>query len=395
MRASASHPVDVNAAGTRWLTYLIFAVGVVSYYLYPIWAGMFIEVYGFSNEQTGLLLSADMTTNTIASMSARYWIHRCYWRKVFPFAVALTFFPNLLCAAAEGFWTFLSLRYLAGLGAGAMVAFMYATVSASENPDREFACAMSLQVVTGALCLHGSSYLWAAWGAGSVFVLCGMVTLLPLLCLRALPAGNPLSNSPGSIARTPEKTARAILPGLVGVAVFFASMNAVWSFMERIGNAEGFAADFIAFALTISLFFSFAGALLPAWIAGRARRITLISTGYAILFIAIFLLGRPPAALIYLAALCLYNFFYSFVIPFQSGWVASLDQTGRTTVLLPVFQGIGLASGPALAGFVIVGDRYDSAVHLSIALLVVSLLLFTLMHSWLKKSGRVMQSTAG
>ena len=44
----------------------------------------------------------------------------------------------------------------------------------------------------------------------------------------------------------------------------------------------------------------------------------------------------------------------SFVIPFQSGWIASLDRTGRTVVLLPFLQGIGIAAGPVLAGLVIV-----------------------------------------
>ena len=376
-------PVDVNASATRWLTYLIFATSLTVYYLLPIWAGIFTEVFGFSSRQTGLLLSADMTANTIAAFSARYWIHRCYWRRVFPCAVLLTVIPNLLCGMAESFETFLAYRYLAGLGAGMMGAFMYATIRAAKNPDREFAYAMALQVFVGALCLNGASWLWITWSAAPVFIMTGLVALLPMICYRAIPRSNPLTGNLGSDNKLINSSAginRNALFGLMAVGLFFASMNSIWSFMERLGDAEGFAADFIAFTLSVSLLFSFAGALVPAWLAGRMKRIVTISFGYVWLFIAIFIIGQNPAAMTYLAALCVYNFFYSFVIPFQNGWIASLDRSGRTVVLLPVLQGIGIATGPVLAGLVIVDNQYANVIHVSIILLLLSYLLFFFMY---------------
>ena len=376
-------PVDVNALATRWLTYLIFATSLVVYYLLPIWAGIFTETFGFGGRQVGLLLSADMTANTIAAFSARYWIHRCYWRRVFPFTVLLTVIPNLLCGMAESFEAFLAYRYVAGLGAGMMVAFMYATIRAAENPDKEFAYAMALQVFVGALCLNGASWLWVTWGAAPVFIMTGLIALLPLMCYHAIPRSNPLTRNPSGAIKPRNASAvtdRTILYGLLAVGLFFASMNAIWSFMERIGDAEGFATDFIAFTLSISLLFSFAGALVPAWLAGRMKRIVTLSFGYVWLFIAIFTIGRHPTAMAYLMALCVYNFFYSFVIPFQNGWIASLDRSGRTVVLLPVLQGIGIAIGPILAGLVIVDNHYANVIHVSIILLVFSYLLFFRMY---------------
>ena len=376
-------PVDVNDLATRWLTYLIFATSLAVYYLLPIWAGIFTEVFGFNSRQVGLLLSADMTANTIATFSARYWIHRCYWRRVFPFTVLLTVIPNLLCGTAVSFEAFLAYRYVAGLGAGTMVAFMYATISASVNPDREFAYAMAMQVFIGALCLNGASRLWMAWGAAPVFIMTGLVALLPMLCYHAIPRSNPLTQNAGS-RNNPGLSSSAIpgaaMMGLLAVGLFFASMNSIWSFMERLGDAEGFAADFIAFTLSVSLLFSFAGALAPAWLAGRMKRIVPISFGYVCLFMAIFTIGRHPAATTYLAALCVYNFFYSFVIPFQNGWIASFDRDGRTVVLLPFLQGIGIAAGPVLAGLVIVDNQYANVIYTSLILLSFSYLLFVGMY---------------
>ena len=372
-------PVDVNAPATRWLTYLIFATSLTVYYMLPIWAGVFTEVFSFNSRQVGLLLSADMTANTIAAFSARYWIHRCHWRRVFPFAVLLTVIPNLLCGMAESFEMFLAYRYVAGLGAGMMGVFMYATIRAAKNPDREFAYAMALQVFVGALCLNGASWLWMTWSAASVFIMTGLVALLPMMCYHALPRSNPLTGNLGSDNKLINSSAvisRTALFGLMAVGLFFASMNSIWSFMERLGDSEGFATEFIAFTLSISLLFSFAGALVPAWLAGRMKRIITISVGYVCLFVAIFAIGRHPAATTYLAALCVYNFFYSFVIPFQNGWVASLDRSGRTIVLLPVLQGIGIATGPVLAGLVVVDNHYANVIYVSMILLLLSYLLF-------------------
>ena len=376
-------PVDVNAVATRWLTYLIFATSLTVYYLLPIWAGIFTETFGFSSRQVGLLLSADMTANTIAAFSARYWIHRCYWRRVFPFAVLLTVIPNLLCGTAESFETFLVYRYVAGLGAGTMVAFMYATISASANPDREFAYAMALQVFVGALCLNGASYLWMTWGMAPVFIMTGLVALLPILCYHAIPRSNPLTRGTGGDKKPGHGavvTDRSILYGLLAVGLFFASMNSIWSFMERLGDAEGFATDFIAFTLSVSLLFSFAGALVPAWLAGKMKRIVPISIGYVLLFVAIYTVGLHPAATTYFAALCVYNFFYSFVIPFQNGWIAGFDRDGRTVVLLPFAQGIGIAAGPVLAGLVIIDNQYANVIYTSLILLSFSYLLFAGMY---------------
>lgn len=375
-------PVDVNSMGTRLFTYLAFATGLAVYYLLPILAGIFTDTYSFTAKQAGLLLSADITAGTLAEFSARYWIHRCYWRRVLPFAVLLTVVPNLLCAVTDSYWGFLGLRYLAGFGAGIMVAFMYATIAASENPDREFAYAMSLQVFVGALFLTGAPYLWTSQGAAPLFVALGLVTVLPLLCFRAVPRCNPLTTAPDAGHQAQAGSAgldRAMVFGLLAVGFFFASINSIWSFMERIGDAEGFTREFIATTLSISLLFSFAGALLPAWLAGKVKRLTMISTGYLLLFIAIFAIGRQPAPGTYLAALCVYNFFYSFVIPFQNGWLASLDESGRNIVLLPVLQGIGIALGPVLAGMVIVAEQYATVTYLSMTLLVCSLALFSLM----------------
>ena len=122
------------------------------------------------------------------------------------------------------------------------------------------------------------------------------------------------------------------------------------------------------------------------------KRIITISFGYVWLCIAIYALGRNPTAAVYLVALCVYNFFFTASLSrFQSGWIASLDRTGRTIVLLPFMQGLGIAAGPVLAGLVIVGNRYANVIYVSIILLTCSYLLFCSMH----RQSRIMPDGTG
>ena len=119
---------------------------------------------------------------------------------------------------------------------------------------------------------------------------------------------------------------------------------------ERIGNAEGFATPIVATVLSIGLLFSFAGAVTPALAASKWPRKRQIVAAYAVLFLSIFAVGNHPGVWTYAVALCAYNFFFSFVIPLQTAWIAESDATGRNAVLVPVAQGVGVSIGPLLAG---------------------------------------------
>lgn len=367
--STAERSIDVNFVATRWLTYLLFAAGTVVYFLLPIWAGIFSEDYAFTGKQVGFLLSADMTANTIAAFTARYWIHRCQWRTVLPLTVIAAAIPNFVCVFVDGYWPLMGLRFVAGFGAGLMTAFVYVIIAASRNPDREFAYALATQTAVGAAFLFGTTALLTTWGVGALFVVMGIATLLPLALLRAVPPRNPLAAQTGDSEQASKKLGRGMLGALVGVGVFFVAMNVFWVSMERLGDARGLSLEFITMTLSYTLLFSFAGALVPAWLAKKSRRIVPIFIAYVVLFAAVVWLISSHGAVTYFIALCVYNFCYSFIIPFQSGWVANHDKTGRTVVLLPVVQGIGISLGPILAGLVVSGADYDRGVQMGIVVL--------------------------
>lgn len=44
---------EQHAIPTRFVNYLLFSIGLLPYYLLPIWAGIFEDSFGFTGSQIG------------------------------------------------------------------------------------------------------------------------------------------------------------------------------------------------------------------------------------------------------------------------------------------------------------------------------------------------------
>lgn len=365
-----SHATLASSNGARYLSYALFSSGLISFYLLPVWAGIFAESYGLAESQIGVLLAADMGAGTVASLLARFWIHRAPWQPLLWLSIIGTAVLNAFSAFATDYYALLLIRLAAGFGAATMMAFAYAALASVENPNREFSIALAVQVALGAALLLFSSQLWETYGPAAVFLLAAAASLLPLLFYRYFPRKNPAPAEPD--------IAPDALPGkpvalaLLAVVLFMTALTAIWVFVERLGANQGFDNVAIGIVLSGGLAFSFAGAISPSWLLTYLSRDKLVSIGYGVLLIALTMLGTPSLIWTFALAICVYNFFYSFVMPLQSAWISESDALGRNAVLVPVAQGLGATLGPVTAGVVIQGFGQYSVIVLSTLCLMFS-----------------------
>jgi predicted MFS family arabinose efflux permease len=365
----------VDSPSSRVLFCLLFGAGTSVYFVLPIWAGLFEERFGFSAAQIGWLLSADMSANTVATLLARLWLHRVHSRHAILSALGVYVLGNLACLGVSEFALLLLLRYVVGFGLGTLVAISYVGIGATERPDRNFGFALSVQVAIGGALLFATPYLVEMGGIGSYFVVFCIVMSSVLFLLKKVPA----SFEKESVA------ARATMLGmngpmllaLLGVAVFFTGMNAYWSFAERVADQAGLAADFVASALAVSVLVSVLGSLLAAWMSNRYGRIGPILAGSLIAIGSVALLLLGPSGALFFIAINGFNFMYNFIIPFQSGWVADLDTSGRNITVLPAIQGGGVSLGPIVAGTLITGANYVPVIYVSMFFLFLSALMYS------------------
>ena len=357
-------------ASTRVLMYAVFAVGLIPYYLLPFWAGVFDDALGLSPPEIGFLLSADMAAGTIAALAARYWIRRFEWRPILTSSIILTCMANLACVSATEFSLLFTMRAVAGFFAGTMMAVVYATFSSVAKPDREFSIALAFQVAIGALAIYSPPAMNVIFGPGGTFMFVAGFSLLPFAFARACPNRNPCVEN--DIAVMQDRLRMPVIVGLAAIGMFFISLTAIWVIMERLGSAGGLDQETVATILSLGLFFSFAGAILPSWTINWLGRPVQVTGGYLVLGIAIVAVALDSSLWIYAAAICVYNFFFSFIIPLQTAWIAETDRSGRNAVLVPVVQGIGVTIGPLVAGATISDDSYITVIVASLVILLSS-----------------------
>lgn len=358
--------------------YILFASGTVVYYLLPFWAGAFINDYQFTEKQTGFLLSADMATNTLAAFLSQYWIQKLPWRPVVLAAIVAITGGNLLCLFGDTFWTILSARLVCGFAAGSMIAISYGALSSHHNPVRQFSLAMGAQIIFGMTCISIFPHIPVDTNLGNIFLLMILLNLLPLGFIEWLPRRDQHRVKLKKVSFDVKKEEQKNLFFLFAILLFFAAMSIIWVYMEQLGIDLNFSLHQIANILTASLLFSLAGSLSPILSAKCISKQASLYVALAVLFIVVVCIPEIKTLWAYASFIMIYNFLYSYVIPFQADLLSETDTTGRSIVLLPAAQGIGLATGPALSGFVVAQYSYTEAFYFS-ATLIILVLIF----SWL------------
>ena len=355
----------------RLLSYLLFTNGVLVFFLLPYLYGIFSDEHQLDATQLSFLMSADMVGGTVAALAARFWLSKWHWHWVFVPVTIVSITANLLTTSATTATELIAYRTLAGLASGSLMAFAYACLSNTANPDKEFSLALATQTAVGAALLLLTPTLLQHWNGDSLFIVLAILSAVPLLLTKELPKQNPAADD---IEMTAELS-YPIITGLGSILVYMLTLTAVWVVAEQIAGDLGFSTKLISFALSSSLFFSFFGAIAPAILGDNFSRFRLIAFSYATLAIALVLVEQSTKPILFVIGLCLYNFFYNFTIPMQIAWFSALDTTGRTVVLVSVAQGLGVSLGPMLGVAVLSKYGATSVFLCCLALLFISFLM--------------------
>jgi predicted MFS family arabinose efflux permease len=92
------------------------------------------------------------------------------------------------------------------------------------------------------------------------------------------------------------------------------------------------------------------GAACASLVAGRVTRLAMLLTGYALLVGSLAGLAMEPGPIGFMAAVFVFKFAWTFVLPFILAAAAKHDRSGRLIASLNLVIGAGLAAGPLMAG---------------------------------------------
>ncbi|WP_417723002.1 MFS transporter [Salipiger sp.] len=322
--------------------------GLVDLVALPVWVGALIARFGFGPREAGALVTLFLIGAVLASVLTARNFTRLPRKALAVAGFALAAVAFLLASRQTAFLPLAALHLLGGMANGVALSLVHGTMGRSGNPHRLFAIAgvglglfgvIYMGAVPPLLLQHGGAALFLSFGA--------IMAVATLAMLLAFPdAGD---RTEGAAPRSP--FAPGVLAVVAGVSLMTFNQAMVFSFVEVIGTARGFAPQAIVGTLIALGLVNFAGpAPLAALLEKRlpARRVVMAgpvvqaALALALTFATAFAVWAPVAAVFVAVQI--------FTHTFAFGLLARMDKSGRAAAATPAMLMTGSALGPIVGG---------------------------------------------
>ncbi|MDE8344982.1 MAG: hypothetical protein POH28_02225 [Acidocella sp.] len=334
--------------------------GMVDLVALPLWISGLIASAHFLPQKAGALVSLYIFGVMISNIALGPRFMRLDGRIVATagFAVSATCFFTLTHVA--GFVPFAALHLLAGLGAGAGLSCVHGNIGRSKNPHKLFA------IVNIGVCVFGIAFfatvphLLETIGVNIVFMILGaLMVAAALACALAFPLPNEAPKCSVYNGPMASKLSARIF-AFAGVAFMTAAQSAMFSFVQQVGMAHGFAASTIGLLLAGTAFLNLAAPILAGFLQYKLPPTPVAMTGVFLHGCASLVicntLGLTPFAIA--AGSLVFLTIFSHI--FMFGFISRIDRSGRMAALTPSMLMIGTAIGPFLAGTVVGAYGYPA-----------------------------------
>jgi MFS family permease len=364
-------PVDVDSFKVLFAAIYLSVIGPEVFIVQPGFVQGLVEYAGFAETTAGDIASAEMWGIALTTVLMTFFASRFNWRRVCAVSLLVIAAGNLASLFADsplwfGFW-----RLVAGLGAGGIISLGFAIVGLTRDTDRNFGWLIMWVLIYGAVVLFAMPTAYRLVGFDGVIVFFALFALSGLAVLRWLPH----SGTERSQVDTAAVDLAPLYKGCALAAMFcyFLAQGVVWAYLFLVGTSGGATEQQVANGLTVSQFAGVAGAFTAAMLGSRFGRATPLTLSILATLLPLALLFGPTGALVYGAAVCVYNYGWNVTHPFLLAAMASFDRAGRMVVYAVAMQMLGLANGPWIAARLIGPDDYRNPLWLGMALFAAAL----------------------
>ncbi|GAB4137464.1 MAG: hypothetical protein Tsb0016_02700 [Sphingomonadales bacterium] len=384
---TAHAPANEKLDSPTALAGLIFpaTVGVMTPFLSPSIVGGLVDVGGWSEQQAGLLVAAELNVFAWSGLAGILWLNRLPWRALSLGFCLIYLFANFMsCFTWQD--TLLPWRILSGFAAGSLIALCYGALARSRVPHRNYAFFSMSQMALAMLCLivlpvairlDGVTQstiaqilrtlgvppgLGMAALFGALLLLGGLATL----CAALWTPERPKTAAPGlGFAENPAgQLAKWVLAGVMLLAIFalMVSHQSLWTYAERIGASAGIAHQSLGLSLSLGTLAGFVGAMAAATFGGRLKRTWVIIGVFAIHLLALAMFSVEATLFSFFIGIMLHKFSWNFMIPYQLGMMAEIDRGGRAAIFSTFITSIGISTGAAMAAMAVARFGYSGII---------------------------------
>ena len=333
--------------------------------LLPVYVGALVDGLSLSDNQLGILASADLAGISLATFSAFFWIHRVDWRKACSIFFVLLLLANIGSLFTTEFFLLTSLRTAAGLAGGAAYALALAGICRTVREDRNAALMVCGQVIFGSVGAFLLPVVSSEWQLNAVYLyMVVWVACALLLVLFYFPENPGVAPSAADNVRPSAANNTQKLFAIAGTGFYFLTVGAVWAFLERIARDAGLDSEQVSWSLGMGYLISLLGSGAAAWLGMRLGTAKPMLVSGVVQITMLFLFTRldqyQSAYSAFFAINAVFQFFWSYIIAYQIVVFSRIDRTGQFVAFYGTSMHLALAIGPFIGAMLVKGGNYSS-----------------------------------
>jgi predicted MFS family arabinose efflux permease len=325
----------------------------------PMLLGGMVDELGISERLAGIIVTCEMLGFAFSALLVSARVHIVNRRALAVIALTVVIIGNIASAFSEGILMLGVCRFIAGLGAGACVAVFNATVAGCQAPDKRFAQILVAVMLYAGIAVYFAALLIDAYGLWAVFISLAVLACSGFLTVNFIPERAPKKHVVSTATNTVGRPRYFYVGALLfGYFLLYAGHMAIWSYQERIGVALGLNRETIGLILGSAMLFGMMGASLAIYLDMRLGRAWPQIISLSLSIVAALSLVYGDHLYVYMFSAYLITFSWYYGLPYLTGLMAWLDESGRVAALGGTMFTLGSVCGPAIAVSVITFGGY-------------------------------------
>ena len=337
-----------------------YNVGLWGLYLQPQLLSPLMEKLHASETDIGVMYGAENFAYFAALLATAIPVTKYSRTKMAILGAVIAVFGSIASAFADNLSTLMLFRCVVSVGGGIVSGAATASAAGSKDPVRTFALAGMVY-----LFIFSVGRKLVPLGLDS-FGVSGVFLGVAVFCAMTIPIYVFL-NPPTRVASSTASFWKLVLNApyrlyailaMSGLFIYELGQNAVFTYMDKLGENSGLAGDERGSAYLMSFSLELLGGGLAAWLGSRYGKFKplLFGLGLNITSAAMFTVVEDPVYYIYL--LFLWNFSYAFSMPYITGTLSALDKEGRWAVAGDAVWNFSSTPGPIVATLIVTNFGY-------------------------------------
>lgn len=333
-------------------------------FVMPLIVAALVSQHGLSDAQVGFVATAQLMTCALLSFALAPRVRELPPRATIAIGLLLVGGGNALTLIAAHAPTLIAARLAAGVGEALVNVVVAVLVARRADPDRGFAM-VAIGITSGAVAVFvAAPVLGPAMGKDGIFWILAALPALVVPFLAGVQKTPLVHTDPlRAAASTPSRglsLARLglTLPGLallVGVVGFGVAGNAIFIFVERIGEGLGVTYNEMVRMMLWVTVWTAIGPVVARFIGMRFGRMPVLAFAFLGLAISDPMMGAPSSPTVLFIGLNLGGFCLLLAAPFYQGLMCAMDPQGRLITLSRGVIAIGSAVTPSIASLMLLG----------------------------------------